>query len=216
MKKPETSYRRRRKLGALLYFSAVQYFLVQFVTGLRFSPRYSLANNTISDLGNSSCAVFNGRSTCSPLHTFMNVSFLTLGMAMIAGSVLLHNQYKKSRNATAGFGLFAVGGFGTVFVGLFPENTVLALHSMGATLPFLFGNVGVVILGASLKLPKAMAVYSVFSGMVALTALAIYVSGHYVGLGKGGVERLVAYPQTIWMVVMSAYFFVTSSRPTSD
>ena len=196
---------RHPRLGPLLYSSAIQYFLVQILVGIRFSPHYSLTRNTISDLGNSSCGIFNNRQICSPLHTLMNISFLTLGITMITGSLLLCQSFRKSRNAMVGFTLFALGGAGTALVGIFPENTVSALHGIGAALPFLIGNVGVVILGFSLEVPKILRIYTVLTGSIALAALGVYASGHYIGLGEGGLERVVAYPQTIWIIILGIY-----------
>ena len=196
---------RHPRLGPLLYCSAIQYFLVQILVGIRFSPHYSLTRNTISDLGNSSCGIFNNRQICSPLHTLMNISFLTLGITMITGSLLLCQSFRKSRNAMVGFTFFALGGAGTALVGIFPENTVSALHGIGAALPFLIGNVGVVILGFSLEVPKILRIYTVLTGSIALAALGVYASGHYIGLGEGGLERVVAYPQTIWIIILGIY-----------
>jgi len=196
---------RHSKLGPLLYASAIQYFIIQILAGIRFVPHYSLTRNAISDLGNSSCGIFNNRQICSPLHTLMNLSFLTLGITMITGSLLLCQSFKKSRNAIVGFTLFAIGGTGTALVGIFPENTVSVLHGIGAALPFLIGNLGVVILGFSLEVPKILHIYTVLTGSIALAALGVYASGRYIGLGEGGLERVVAYPQTIWMIILGLY-----------
>jgi len=124
---------------------------------------------------------------------------------MITGSMLLCQRFKKSRNVIVGFTLFAIGGAGTALVGIFPENTVSVLHGIGAALPFLIGNVGVVILGFSLEVPKIFRIYTVLSGSIALLALVVFTSGHYIGLGEGGLERVVAYPQTIWMIILGLY-----------
>jgi hypothetical membrane protein len=193
-------------LGPLFFISGVQYFCVQIIVALRFSPRYSLARNTVSDLGNTVCGLFNDRVICSPLHSFMNVSFCMLGLAMMAGSLLLLSQYKKSRGITTGFSLFALGGFGVVLVGIFPENTIAPLHSIGAGLPFVFGNLGLVILGTSFG-RKSVRVYTFLTGAIALLAFGVYVNGHYFGLGEGGIERIVAYPQTIWMLILGSYCY---------
>ena len=203
------------KLGPLLYVSSVQYFLLQLLVGLRFSPRYSLANNTISDLANTNCGVFNNRQVCSPLHSLMNISFIVLGIVMIAGSMFLYNQFKKSRSVLIGFSLFAIGGIGVILVGLFPENTFPVFHSIGAALPFLVGNIGVIVLGFTLKISQPMSIYTVSTGLIALIALGLYASSHYLGLGAGGIERVVAYPQTIWMIVVGIYFLSQPNFPTS-
>ena len=193
---------RRRRLGPLLFVSGIQYFVVQLVVARRFAGGYDLAGNTISDLGNSSCGSFNGRLVCSPLHTLMNSSFIVLGLCMMAGSYLLLGWFAKSRGSTIGLGLFALGGVGAVLVGLFPENTVPALHGIGAALPFFFGNIGLVILGRTMGGGWPIRASTFLAGAIALLALGVYVSGHYGALGEGGIERVVAYPQTVWMIAI--------------
>lgn len=199
------------RLGPILFISGIQYFLAQLVTGQRFTPTYSLGRNTVSDLGNTTCGEFNGRMVCSPLHPLMNVSFFVLGLAMITGSLLLYNQFDISKGSRVGFSLFGIGGLGVLLVALFPENTIPVLHGIGAFLPFLLGNAGLVVIGYSLKLPEPVRLYTWLSGVAALIALIIYSSGHFIGLGEGGIERVVAYPQTLWMIVIGI-FLLTNER----
>lgn len=108
----------------------------------------------------------------------------------------------------AGLYLLALSGLGTILVGLYPENTIASLHVIGASLPFLLGNIALIILGLKLDIPKALRVYTIASGCLALVALTLFLSGSYLGLGHGGMERLVAYPQTIWMIVYGSYLLV--------
>jgi len=37
-------------------------------------------------------------------------------------------------------------------------------------------------------------------GAMSLVALVLFASGIYLGLGKGGMERMIAYPALLWMV----------------
>lgn len=204
---------RHARLGAIFYVSTLQYFLVQLLVSLRWSPPYSLSRNTISDLGNTTCGKFNGRNVCSPLHSLMNVSFVVLGLAMIGGSLLVCRYMPTTKFQAVGFMSIAIGGVGAVMVGIFPENTIPALHGIGAALPFLIGNIGLLILGFSLGGPVALRIYTVLSGSVALIFLAFYASSHFVGLGEGAIERVVAYPQTVWLIVLGIY--VIASKPSA-
>jgi hypothetical membrane protein len=142
----------------------------------------------------------------------MNVSFIVLGVTMIAGSLLLRRALATTRARRFGFVFIAIAGLGVIVVGIFPENTVPALHGLGATLPFTIGNAALVVLGLSLGLPRALRVATLTLGAVALVALAFYASSHYLGLGEGGIERLVAYPQTIWLILLGVHL-LTSGRP---
>jgi hypothetical membrane protein len=201
-------------LGPLLYVSSIQYFLVQFLVSLRWSPAYSLSRDTISDLGNTACGRFNGRPVCSPLHSLMNLSFVALGVTMIVGSVLLQHALRKTRGSTIAFASMAIGGLGVVMVGIFPENSISALHGIGSSLPFLIGNAGVVVASCSLRMPLWLRVYSLATGAVALAFLAMYASNRFLGLGEGGMERVVAYPQTTWLIVFGVSQLI--SRPMEE
>jgi hypothetical membrane protein len=196
---------KHKKLACLLYISSIQYLLAQVIVGLKFSPGYSLKTNTISDLGNTFCGNYGSRLVCSPLHPLMNISFVVVGVTMALGSLFAYHSLTKSRLTLVGFTMFGLGGIGTILVGLFPENTVANLHVLGATLPFLIGNIGLILLGYSLKMSRWLQTYTALTGLLCLIALSLFMTHSYLGIGQGGLERIVAYPQTIWMIVIGLY-----------
>ncbi|MDB5182782.1 MAG: hypothetical protein JWO47_566 [Candidatus Saccharibacteria bacterium] len=191
----------------------MQYFAVQVIVMLRFMPRYSMRFNTISDLGNTMCGIYDGRSVCSPLHTLMNISFIILGITMFLGAIFHYKIFKPSRLNWLGFTTLGLAGIGTVLVGAFPENTISALHVFGAAMPFLVGNAGMVLLSYSLDIPRPLRVYTFLSGALALTALVLFTTHHYLGLGTGGMERLTAYPQTLWLIVFGTHGYFRKTPP---
>ena len=203
-----TITKRNRYPAALpwvLYISSIQYFVIQLIAAIPFTPRFSIADNTISDLGNTVCGPYGNRLVCSPLHILMNVSLVVVGLTIIFGSIFAYKSLPRSRATLVGFALFASGGLGTILVGLFPENTVAALHVLGAALPFAVGNAGLVMLGLCLPLSKTVRLYTLLSGLIALIATLLLITGNYAGLGLGGMERIAAYPQTIWMILLGFY-----------
>jgi hypothetical membrane protein len=207
------------KLGPVLYVANIQYFAIQLFVGLQWTPPYSVSHDTISDLGNTACGTWNGRYVCSPLHSLMNVSFVALGITMMLGSVLISRYFANGRASKAGFAAMAISGVGVMMVGFFPENSVSALHGLGAAIPFVLGNASLIILALSFKMPTVLRVYFFLSGVVALFSLVAYASSHYLGLGEGGIERVVAYPQTVCLVAIGIYLAARSSvlqRPRSD
>jgi hypothetical membrane protein len=194
-------------VGPTFWIVSVQYFLTQLIVAhawlLPF--RYSFSLNTISDLGNSACNLYSDRFVCSPLFAWMNSSFIVLGITMIAGSALIYQEFRESSGSKLGFILMALAGFGTILVGVFPENTISALHFAGAGLPFLIGNIALLVFAFSLDIPKVFKAYTLLSAIIALVGLVFFVTHSYFGLGQGGMERVVAYPQTIWLILFGIY-----------
>jgi hypothetical membrane protein len=205
-------HQRHPRVGPVFYIASIQFFITQLVVALFWPVHYSLSNNTISDLGNSVCGIYSSRYVCSPAYSWMNASFMILGITMIGGSALLYHQFRKSAGTAVGFSLIGAAGFGTLLVGLFPENTIGFLHSLGAFLPFFLGNIALIVLGLSLELKPAFRVYTIISGVVSLIAFALFISHQYFYLGVGGMERFTAHPQTIWLIIFGIYLSGDSDR----
>ena len=200
------------KLGPILYVASIQYFAIQAsIVALQWRPSYNLSRDTISDLGNTACGTWNGRYVCSPFHNLMNASFVVVGITMTLGSVLVSRYFANGRASKAGFAAMAISGLGVIMVGIFPENSVPALHELGAAIPFVLGNVSLVILALSLKIPAPLRLYFFLSGVIALLALPAFASSHDLGLGEGGIERVVAYPQTVCLIVIGFYLAARNS-----
>lgn len=199
-------------VGPLCWIASIQYFIIQLIVAQSWTTAYSLTQNTISDLGNTVCDEYSGRFVCSPGYNLMNVSLIALGLTMTLGAILINRQFRKSRASIIGFSCMAIAGFGTLMVGVFPENTIGFLHAFGAALPFAIGNLGLVILGYALDLPKPLRYYTLLSGYISLFALVLFMTHFYLGLGQGGIERIVAYPQTVWLIIFGIYTFSFRSK----
>jgi hypothetical membrane protein len=192
-------------VGPALWISGLQYFITMAVVGIAWPTHYSVLKNTISDLGNTDCGLYDGRYVCSPLHSWMNVSFIILGATMTIGSALIYQEFRESLASKIGFIFMALAGIGTIMVGLFPENSVSLLHQFGAALPFVLGNIALLIFAFALAMPKALKIFTLLCGIASLAALYLFLSHNYLGLGIGGTERLTAHLQTIWLIVFGAH-----------
>lgn len=192
-------------VGPAFWIASIQFFITMLLVALAWPTHYSFLNNTISDLGNTACGVYSGRYVCSPQHAWMNASFIVLGTTMVAGSTLIYQEFRKSLGSAAGFTFMALGGIGTIIVGIFAENTISSLHVFGATLPFVIGNMALLVLGFSLEMPRVLRIYTIASGFASLTASLLFITHHYLGLGIGGMERLAANLQTVWLIVFGLY-----------
>jgi hypothetical membrane protein len=99
---------------------------------------------------------------------------------------------------TLGTGLtvtLAIAGACAVGVGLFPETTG-APHDVFAIATFVFGAVSAIISYRVLRPP--LSYFSVGLGIIALVALVLLLTQHDLGIGKGGMERMIAYPIFLW------------------
>jgi hypothetical membrane protein len=184
----------RRAAGASLFVGAVQ-----FVIGMQLAeylyPGYSVSGNFISDLG-ATC-----RATCTiyqPSAAIFNFSVILFGLLILLCSYFIWCEFKSSL-ITA---LFCVSGLGTIGVGLFPE-TAGFLHDIVSFITFLFN--GFVAIAARKLVKSPFSYFSILMGMASLTALVLYVAKIYLGLGPGGMERMIAYPVILWAISFGGY-----------
>jgi hypothetical membrane protein len=142
----------------------------------------------------------------------MNVAFIYLGAVMIVGSTLLYHEFRKKggteQNAAfVGFLLMALGGVGTIIVGTFPENTVSFMHITGAGMAIGGGNLGIFILGAVITVPESMRRYMLLFSTTSITAIILFASHRYFGIGEGSMERIAAYPETLWLITFGLFIW---------
>jgi hypothetical membrane protein len=202
----------RTAIGAVLWVASVQFYIMQFLVAQdwpKLTP-YSWAQNTISDLGSALCGEYSERFVCSPSYEFMNISFVILGFTMVSGALLLRSALAKQQPQDIGILCLAVAGVGSMLVGIFPQETNGGLHAIGAGLAFLLGNIGVILVGSGLD--TRLRLTSFMLGGIGLYGLLLFVSGQYLGLGIGGMERIAAYPQSIWMIIIGSYLLATSHK----
>jgi hypothetical membrane protein len=129
---------------------------------------------------------------------------------MAVGSALLYHEFtqrapRERRTAMIGFGLMALAGLGAILVGFFPENVNSTMHIFGAFLAIGVGNVAIFALGAVLTLPESMRRSMLTFSTLSLAALVCFASHKYFGIGPGIMERLAAYPETIWLITFGLY-----------
>ncbi len=198
-------------LGPAVFTLASVYFIVQIIVAWVFIPGYSVVSDSISDLGETSCGGYGSPALCSPRWWLMNYAgFILLGLVMVLGSALLYHEFtgrspRERRAAMCGFGLVALGGVGSILVGLFPENENGRMHFVGAFLAIAIGNVAILVLGSVLTLPKSLRRSMLMFSSIALVALFCFASHRSFGIGRGSMERIAAYPVTIWLIIFGLY-----------
>lgn len=202
------------KVAAWSWIMLFIYFIAQIVVAAAWHPAYDWRGNYISDLGNTVCGMYSHQFVCSPRHTLMNIVFVGTGALIFLGGFLFALTFRRHKAAFVGFLLLALGGIGSIIVGFVPENTNLPLHSLGALLPFLFGNIGLLVIGLSrLMKTKWLRLYTIVIGCLAVSAFFLLSAHAYLGLKAGGMERLTDFTQVIWMMTFG---FVVLHKNKSD
>jgi hypothetical membrane protein len=187
-------YDDRKVAGALLFLASVQ-CVFGIIIAEALYPGYSTSQNYISDLG------------VGPSALIFHSSVFLLGAVVIV-DVHLTRHVLGSRLFSALLVLMAVGAMG---VGLFPEDFGI-IHGVASLFVFLFGALSAIV---SYKVQKPPFSYlSLLLGALSLVALLLFISGTYLGLGKGGMERLIAYPALLWCVGFGGYL-IGYSRDTT-
>ena len=167
-----------RLAGAILFTGAAQFILAMIIAEALY-PGYSTSANYISDLGV-------GRS--API---FNTSIFLLGVTIVAGAYLIYRALKPALFTV----LLALAGIGAMGVGLFTEDS-LYVHTVVSAITFLFGSLAAITSYGLIRRPLKYA--SVILGLFGLVAQALMFSGMTLGLGVGGMERMIAYPLLLW------------------
>ena len=200
------------RTGAIAWVLAAQFFITQVVVATAWPRQFSLKTDYISDLGNTFCGAYPSGSAhfvCSPWYPAMNVSFIVLGVTMIIGAMQTRDAFPRGWVRELAVLLFTLAGLGVMVVGWYPENTNNARHVLGAGLNFIAGNIAMIVFGLALaqRPPhRGLMWFSVFAGVLGLVATALFTLGHFLGIGLGGMERVAAYPMTVWQIVVGAAF----------
>ena len=186
-----------RKISGLLLFVGGVQCVLGIIIAEAFYPGYSTADNYISDLG------------VGPSAIIFNSSLFLLGVTVITAVYFIHQEYKYRPLSF----LFAMAGIGAIGVGLFTEDTGF-LHVIFSLIIFLFGGLSAIL---SYKLEKPPLSYlSVLLGTTSLVALVFFASGVHLGLGNGGIERMIAYPTLLWLIGFGGYLIGFSSEKSES
>ena len=198
--------------AAIIWITAVQFFIAQAVVQLGWTTPFSLRENFISDLGNTTCGPYpldSAMYVCSPWHAWMNASFILFGVQIIVGTFLFFRSAPFSLARTLGWVLVFLAGPGVILVGIYPENGSIELHRLGAALNFVCGNLGMAALGIatrSIEPWNRTWLFTTIAGVVGAVATVLFVEEVFLGLGIGGMERLAAYPLPVWMIFVGVYW----------
>jgi len=189
------NYSRRMLAGALL-FTGMAIFIFGLNIAEQLYPGYSVSQNYVSDLGatcrDGNCDIF------QPSAMIFNSSVFLAGIFATIAAYLIRDEFNSPVFSLS----FAFLGVGTMFVSVLPEYTGY-LHILAAFIAFLFGGLSAIT--AFTILMPLFRYLSVFLGIMTLIALALLLSSQDLGLGPGGMERMVIYPVVLWALGFSGY-----------
>jgi hypothetical membrane protein len=192
----------RRKVAGTLFLIAVTQFILGFIIAEALYPGYSVSNNYISDLG------------VGPSSMIFNSSVFLLGMLILIGTYFLKNISNfKTLNI-----LLLLMALGSMGVGIFTKD-IETIHGAVSLVAFLFAGLSAI---ASFRvLEKPLSLISMILGLITLGALALFSGGLitsgsltsneafdsilFLGLGPGGMERMIIYPALIWLAGFAGY-----------
>jgi len=177
------------RLPDLLLFVAGLELLFMVHLSEMLYPGYSVSEDYISELGV-------GPMPSSAVFAFGVILF---GFIALVAAHLFRQRDRKSL-----MWLFlALSGVGAIGVGAFDMDFSPWAHRASALLAFLFGNLAA-LYSYRMTNPPLSCAFALL-GLIGLSALALFGAGIYLGLGIGGMERMILYPAMFWAVGFGAY-----------
>lgn len=180
-----------------MIIGTIQYLLAINISEA-FFPGFSLAINSLSDLGGSVPMV-------EPSAIIFNLSNVVLGICLLAAVYLI----LKSGGCRLFSSCLAIFGAAMIFLSIFPEYT-MTTHVIFELIAFFSGSLAL-IFSYRLGINIPMTIISMILGFIALiTILLVFVVS--VGptnplniLGKGGGESLIIYPIVLYLIALGGY-----------
>lgn len=185
-----------RTLAGLLVFVAAAQFFIGMLVAEAVYPGYSISDNYISDLG-ATCTE-TGCVIQEPAATIFNSSVILLGALAVIGAYL----FSRASHGKVLPILLLLTGIGAMGVGLLPE-TAGAAHSVVSLIAFVFAGVSALWSYTIVKSPFRYV--AVLLGVIGLVALGLYIARVTLGLGVGGMERMIVYPELFWALGFGTY-----------
>jgi len=198
------------RIAGVLFLVASAQFMLGLVIAEALYPSYSVAGNYISDLG------------VGPSSMVFNSSAFLFGALSLVGAYFLPRTVDY-RSLTVLLILMAIGAMG---VGIFTSAFSTAIHGAVSLMAFGFGGLSAIV---SFKVSKPpLSAISVILGAITLGALTLFACGlvttgsltssvppaseFFLGIGPGGMERMIVYPALIWLTLFSGHLITVSEQ----
>lgn len=182
------------KVAGLFFFIAAAQFILGLIIAEALYPGYSISTNYISDLG------------VGPSSMIFNISVFLVGFLSIIGTYFLYHAF-HDRVVTL---LLLIAALAAMNIGIFTEYSE-PMHTIASAFAFFFGGLSAIFSYRLMKQPFSIIV--IIMGMMSLFALIFFIGKNYLGLGIGGMERMIVYPILIWMIGVGGFLIALSEKP---
>ena len=193
------------KVAGALFFIAVTQFVLGLIVSEALYSGYSISDNYISDLG------------VGPSSMIFNSSVFLMGLLLIIGAYFLQRAF-DFKILTVLLVLTAIGAMG---IGIFTEDFG-TIHSVVSLIAFLFGGLSAIFsvicsyVHKFKLLEMPFSVIAVILGLMSLGALVLFMAGMALGLGVGGMERMIVYPLLMWGAGFGGHLIAHPEKPTTQ
>lgn len=205
----KTPDRNRSLAGALLSVTGIGLILSIIINEALYpaARHYSTFANTISDLG----GTLPPNSYMVQPNRFIFIATMALAGAFVLFATYLLWRVEEGRRFVVALGLMGVG---IVGIAVFPGN-VATIHPLFSLLAFMAGSIAAILSRKVLDAP--LRYFAVVLGSVALVATVFGLDpfanrGPQAEIGIGGVERMIAYPVLLWLVLIGAAFMADGAH----
>ena len=181
------------KIAGAFFFIAASQFILSLIVAEALYPGYSISTNYISDLG------------VGPSSMVFNLSIFLTGLLTIIGTYFLQRVFNFKVITI----LISIAALAAMGVGIFTENSE-SMHIFVSFVAFLFSGLSAIFSYKLIKYPFNIIV--ILLGLMSLLALIFYIGNLYLGLGVGGMERMIVYPILIWMIGFGGFLIALPEK----
>jgi hypothetical membrane protein len=181
------------KVAGVLIFIAASQLIFGVIIAEALYPGYSISTNYISDLG------------IGPSSTVFNASIFLLGLLAIIGMYFFQRAFHFPLVTI----LFAIAALAAMGVGIFTENSG-TMHTLASIVLFLFSGLSAIFSYKVTKYP--FNIIAILLGLTSLLAMILFMGNIYLGLGAGGMERMIVYPILIWMIGFGSFLIAIPEK----
>ena len=178
-----------QKVAGILFFIAAAQFILGLMVAEALYPGYSTSNNYVSDL------------SVGPSSLIFNSSIFLLGLLALIGTYFFQRTFHFKTLAI----VLAISAGAAMGVGIFTENSP-PIHYIVSVLVFLFSGFSAILSHRIMKSPLSF--LSLVLGIMIVVTMLLFFGNITMGLGVGGMERMIVYPSLIWMAGFGVFLMV--------